>query len=337
VHTAFTKGLQALPFDVDQFANDIFFWFKLSAARREDFANIQIDELLEETGQYFIKPVASRWLSLGTVCKRLVKQYPALLTYFLKTFPKSPNSKAACQGDRYKRIKTALEDKATASYLHFVSFPASSLSEFVKLFQTNEPLVHVLYDKLNELVRNVMLKFMKVDSARTAEGAQLVALKCNESEHWLSLKEVNIGTATRFALAKIENANNRKEVTLSFRQCFMKIARYLQETLPLTNPVLRDLACLQPKARKLEESKSAISRLCLHLRKVTKTDDFYDDVEGEWLLYMSDKSVSEIETSFNTSGDICSYWHKVSEVSDGRGEKKFAKLTCCKSGIDNVA
>lgn len=60
---------------------------------------------------------------------------------------------------------------------------------------------------------------------------------------------------------------------------------------------------------------------------MTKTDDFCDDVQSEWLLYMSETSISEIETSFSTSSDICSYWYKVSEVSDGRGGKKFAKLT----------
>ena len=33
VHTAFTRGLSTFKIDVEQFANDIHFWFKLSAAR----------------------------------------------------------------------------------------------------------------------------------------------------------------------------------------------------------------------------------------------------------------------------------------------------------------
>jgi len=67
VHTAFTKGLSALSFDIDQFSNDVFFWCKLSAARREDYAEVQVDELLEQAGHYFVRPVASRLLSLGPV------------------------------------------------------------------------------------------------------------------------------------------------------------------------------------------------------------------------------------------------------------------------------
>jgi len=54
VHTAFTRGLSALKFDIEQFANDIYFWFKLSAARREDYAEIQCAELLDETGQFLL-------------------------------------------------------------------------------------------------------------------------------------------------------------------------------------------------------------------------------------------------------------------------------------------
>ena len=97
VHTAFTKGLSVLSFDIDLFSNDVFFWFKLSAARREDCAKVQVEELLEEAGHYFIRPVASRWLSLGPVCECLVKQYPAMKTYFLKTFPGKSSNKSACQ------------------------------------------------------------------------------------------------------------------------------------------------------------------------------------------------------------------------------------------------
>ena len=40
-----------------------------------------------ESDQYFVKPVSSRWLSLGVVCERLIEQYTAMTTYFLKTFP----------------------------------------------------------------------------------------------------------------------------------------------------------------------------------------------------------------------------------------------------------
>src|SRR6267154_583099 len=33
VHTAFMEGIESLPFDAEEFSNDVFSWFKLSSAR----------------------------------------------------------------------------------------------------------------------------------------------------------------------------------------------------------------------------------------------------------------------------------------------------------------
>jgi hypothetical protein len=60
VHTAFTKGFETLPFDFKLFANDVFSWFKLSSARREDYTEVQSEELLETTGEFFLRLVSSR-------------------------------------------------------------------------------------------------------------------------------------------------------------------------------------------------------------------------------------------------------------------------------------
>lgn len=247
-------------------------------------------------------------------------------TYFLKTLPASKN-KTVCTGDRYKRIKDALADEATIVYLHFVSFLASSLTDFVKLFQSSSPLVHILYDKLNELVRFVMLKFLKSDAVQGKDGALLVDVKCNHADNWLPLKEVDIGMGTRLAVSKVKNDNKRTELWREFKQCFKSIATFMQTRLPLTNPVLRDLSCLQPKNRKVDKAKSAISRLCLHMKKVTKTDEFCDRVNAEWMVYMSDSSVDTLQEDFDTTGDICAYWQKVSEVPNGSGGKKYASLS----------
>jgi hypothetical protein len=46
VHTAFRKGMESLPLDIDQLVNDIYSLFKLSSARRSDYAEVQRDLLL---------------------------------------------------------------------------------------------------------------------------------------------------------------------------------------------------------------------------------------------------------------------------------------------------
>ena len=100
----------------------------------------------------------------------------------------------------------------------------------------------------------------------------------------------------------------------------------MQTTFPLTNATLRDLSCIQPAARTSEHGKSQISRLCQHMKKVTKTNDMCDRVQGEWLVYMCDESLVTLETAFNSSGIICEYWNTVAQVTDGMGGKKYQNL-----------
>jgi hypothetical protein len=161
-----------------------------------------------------------------------------------------------------------------------------------------------------------MLKFLKSDLVQ-GNGADLVDLKCDLADNWLPLKDMDIGMGTRLAVSKVKHDSRRTELRREFRQYFKTIAVYMQTRLPLTNPVLRDLSCLQPNNRKVDKAKSAISRLCLHMKKVTKTDDVCDRVNAEWMIYMSDDSVHELQKNFDTSGDICAYWQKVSEVPNG--------------------
>jgi len=75
--------------------------------------------------------------------------------------------------------------------------------QFVKLFQQSEPLVQILHDKLNQLLRNVMMKFLKFDLVKNKNGADLVAIQCDESENWLPVKEMDIGLGTRLLLSKV--------------------------------------------------------------------------------------------------------------------------------------
>ena len=77
--------------NIDQFAIDLHFFFKLSTARREDYRGVS--ELTDVTTHYVINHCQSRWLSLDKVLLRIIKQYENLKEYFLKTLPTLPGYK----------------------------------------------------------------------------------------------------------------------------------------------------------------------------------------------------------------------------------------------------
>jgi hypothetical protein len=120
-------------------------------------------------------------------------------------------------------------------------------------------------------------------------------------------------------LAAIDKDDERKKIRYSFGTTLVKIVSYMQTRLPLSYPVLRDLQCLHPLARKTDEGKRAFTRLCMHLHNVTKTDGLCDKVQAEWLIYMCDTDNTVEQWSakhLNECSGICGYWNYVTHLSN---------------------
>ena len=67
----------------------------------------------------------------------------------------------------------------------------------------------------------------------------------------------------------------------------------------------------------------------MHFHKVTKTDEFCDAVQAEWLIYMCDTDSTVEQWSANNrneSCDICGYWNYFTQLADATGEKKYTSL-----------
>ena len=82
VHNTFRKGLESYGEDIEILCIDLFYFFKLSATRREDFLKIQQKLDLDEV--VFLRHVESRWLSLLPAAEGVKDQFPPLLEYFKK-------------------------------------------------------------------------------------------------------------------------------------------------------------------------------------------------------------------------------------------------------------
>ena len=226
---------------------------------------------------------------------------------------------------RYNRIKQCLEDKTTPVYLHFVAYIATTLTTFMKLFQKDKPLVHILYDKVNEVMRTCLRMFLKAEVIREKEGAELHAIDCDKGDNWLQSRDMEIGSGTKCALAVLSDVK-KKTVRMDMRKSIKVMGKYLKDHLPLRNAILRDLQCLHPVARKANTERSCIGRLCNHLQKVTKTDEYCDHVCSEWLLYSTDSALDSQSDTSNACQDICVYWQHVSTMVDSAGEKKYEHL-----------
>ena len=74
VHIVLRKGLEALPFDIDSFFNDIhFFSFKLSSARWEDYACLE--SVTNVSAAYAMKHTETRCLSMNYIYVHVLEQW----------------------------------------------------------------------------------------------------------------------------------------------------------------------------------------------------------------------------------------------------------------------
>ena len=82
IHNSFRKGVEGYGSEVENLCIDIYYFFKLSPPRREDYADVQQKLNLDEF--VFLWHVQSWWLSLIPAIERVMKQFPALKEYFRK-------------------------------------------------------------------------------------------------------------------------------------------------------------------------------------------------------------------------------------------------------------
>ena len=91
------SGKEGYGSDVENLCIDIYYFFKLSPPRREDYADVQQKLNLDEF--VFLWHVQSQCLSLIPAIERVRKQFPALKEYFRKL----PDSdKNIAKNARYK-------------------------------------------------------------------------------------------------------------------------------------------------------------------------------------------------------------------------------------------
>ena len=158
-HTAFRKGLSCLSFDVDAMLHNLHFFFKLSSARREDYA--KLENLTEIIAKFMLRHIDSRWLSMKNVAVRVLQQFPNLKEYFLTFLPKSKGFKPIAKTDRYQSIASALKDPLAEFYIAFSAFTANEFEAFLVPFQSDEPKIHLLYPGICKLVSGIRSKFIK--------------------------------------------------------------------------------------------------------------------------------------------------------------------------------
>ena len=179
-NNGFRKGVTEFVFDVETIVNDISFYFKMSAARRQDYKLMEMFTEIE--AKYALKHTIVRWLSLKNPVLRILEQYGNVDEYFLKYLPKQDNFNSKIKSSpRYKRIIDFLKNPISKAELCFIAFVAHEFEDFILTMQTSEPMIHCIYEKISSLIFNLMKKFVSYSAitdglSKAKQGSELVSV-----------------------------------------------------------------------------------------------------------------------------------------------------------------
>ena len=147
-------ALKMLPVSVDNLLIDVFYHFKYSSKRWEEFSEMQA-EFEEIKPLRVLKHSTTRWLSLLRCLKRLLKQWPALHAYFDRLVEKERNN------DRARRVADSLRSLEVKLICRFVLFALQPLNKFTTVFQTHASRIGSVQDDTMSLLRGYLANFIQ--------------------------------------------------------------------------------------------------------------------------------------------------------------------------------
>lgn len=123
--------------------------------------------------------------------------------YFLRFLPEKQPSQIK-KNKRYDSIKLTLSSNLSKVKLNFILYLCENIFDrFLTYFQSEEPLIHLLYHEMTELFRNVLLSFLKPDVVQHKSGKELLSITFDQANVWRSEKEIRIGEFFKHFLSLI--------------------------------------------------------------------------------------------------------------------------------------
>lgn len=318
VHNAFHAALISYGIEIEEFVIGLHTFFKLSAARREDLRSIQLD--MDLASEIFVKHVDSRWLTLGRAVKKIVRQWPAICSYFKQLQQQGQGSQPTSHA--YRRIASKLQRKdVLLVQLHCIDEIAALFEEFITVFQAKEPKIHILHTMMCGTIQKIIRRFVKAELLITQQTPiEYSKLEIENAANQLSDEALVLGEAGRTALNKVPKEKVHG-LCLDMRSFFVKAVTYLIGHLPLNNKLLQCLSCLQPEVSILNDSVTSAEFIARTLPNIK--DDEITSLIDEWRLYQADVATASRVLDYKSSdqpGRIDHYWRTVTadKLHDGQ-------------------
>ena len=287
VHNAFRDGAKAAAWEIDNFLSSLFWLFKDSPARREDFTNVT------HSIMFPLKMCSHRWIENVPVCERALQLLPAVCTYLSAV---AAGKLTKPQNKSFEVVRQACSDELLSAKLLFCVSVAKQLLPFLTRYQSDKPMVPFLCTDLFKVVKQLMDRFVKSAVMKDITSpAKLIADSLLKEENLVDYAKVDIGFVAENA---VKDAQKNKKVTdrqilsfrLSCRSWLQRIVTKLLDKTAIQYRLGRDMICIDPRNmtdtdKNLARLKSVLRHLVL-CNRVPETD--VDDILTQYREYSSE-------------------------------------------------
>lgn len=248
VNGALKTGISKTGWELFHFFRSLYSLFKDSPARRAKYSDITTST------SFPFKFTAVRWLENGRCVDQALKIFDHV-DKFVKEYNEKDNK-------NLQYLREAMKNPFFKAKLSAFRSILSDVEPFLRRFQSQKPMVPYLFTSLEQLMKNLMMRFVKYEKIAEASTTQkLMNLDLQDSANLVSVEKVDVGYAAESLMKQIKCSEKEKLVFKNeFKNLLTTMIEKLREKSPLKSHLARGLTALDPKMIMLKPS-LAIKRI----------------------------------------------------------------------------
>ena len=304
VHGAFKYGASKTGWKLDGIMRAVYHCFNDTPARREDYLVAN-----KGSAQFALQFCSTRWLEDVPVAERAIKIWPNIKTYISAEQKLSKSQQPKCQS--YINLTEYSQDQLVPAKLHFFITIAKILVPFLELFQTDKPMVPFLCSGLENIMTNLLQRFVKKQCLESTTNVSKIDVF--KKDNLVSPDKVDVGFAAKQVVDTVLKEKKASPLrVLEFqKECITFLQHMvgkLQERCPLKYATVKAMDCLDP-ALVCGDPEKAVEKMGSILQKLLNnkwlTASKCDECLQEFKQWIREEAKEESEqlSSFDKTKD----------------------------------
>ena len=237
-------------------------------------------EKLTETSTFPLPYCGHRWCENETCLERASSIWHDFIKYvkYLNSQPKSKQPGKG-EGKQWLLLRQKIDDPLMPARMKLLEYVSSLLNEFLRGFQTDQPMVPFLCETLGSILRTILSMYINSSIMKKADNlAKLLNIKPDEPNNFKQKDLIDLGMGARLLISTYKKSSSFKQSKLSEfysgAQSFLSsLVTHMMEKSPLAQPTARMASSLIPTRMVKASQRDLIIRMFTKLlEKLSATE-----------------------------------------------------------------